>query len=494
MLRYVESIFLRTAGSGGFIHAYDLASAVPVACIPILDGIRVHGIAASSLGGGRLLIAAHGDRHIKVSRALYRFFSLAGALTKLHLSCRGLPSRCPADAQPFADHPACNRQFQSFSTPFKKSQVMLSDPQVLLAQRGSGTAGSNNACSAAVAAAPAGRGGGQQSLRVISELHDLRFASWVMDVGFILQASPMPVHATAPSSASFSAPDVAMVVGLADNSSEVWRLCAAPAAEAPGTAQRPRAACLLRVECSERCLLYSMHLRLPASTAGSSVSAASAGGLVPCRPATATGSGGAWLDDGAVYIAAGTIFNQVLVWRLPALDAEALAMNSGSATCAQLHNTCAAPASQHATAGAPALTPQSAAWPAALHGSRLLASPDGRIQALAARFAAVDQRLGSLEGTVGIATSHSGATPCYAASAAPPQLFSAVSNTVATPSAPCMRTVPLFRLSGHEGSIHRVKWALDSWQLASSSDDRTARLWDLQSCQRHAALFGSVSC
>ncbi|DBA78263.1 TPA: hypothetical protein ACH3X2_008215 [Trebouxia sp. C0005] len=38
---------------------------------------------------------------------------------------------------------------------------------------------------------------------------------------------------------------------------------------------------------------------------------------------------------------------------------------------------------------------------------------------------------------------------------------------------------PLYRLKGHEGSIHRVSWNTSGTKLMSASDDRTVRLWTL---------------
>ncbi|KDD77037.1 hypothetical protein H632_c34p1 [Helicosporidium sp. ATCC 50920] len=44
------------------------------------------------------------------------------------------------------------------------------------------------------------------------------------------------------------------------------------------------------------------------------------------------------------------------------------------------------------------------------------------------------------------------------------------------PAATC---APLFRLCGHQGSIHRVLWDHDGRRLASASDDRSLRVWAL---------------
>eukprot|EP00884_Botryococcus_braunii_P011598 jgi/Botrbrau1/20439/Bobra.145_2s0004.1 len=43
----------------------------------------------------------------------------------------------------------------------------------------------------------------------------------------------------------------------------------------------------------------------------------------------------------------------------------------------------------------------------------------------------------------------------------------------------CLYQPPLFRLKGHEGSIHSLRWGAAGALLASGSDDRTVRLWKL---------------
>jgi WD40 repeat protein len=205
-----------------------------------------------------------------------------------------------------------------------------------------------------------------------------------------------------------------LYAGLSDNTVQAWRL-EAPADGAVGW----RAARILTAECTERCLLYSMRLALD--------------------PPAPPGAGGRGYDGGAsrataaterLFAAAGTIFNEVLVWRLPALPRSPSAAEPSAASLA----------------------------------------------ALAARWAAIEARLTAACG---------GGPPALAAAAPAPSVSRVV--TVA----------PLYRLCGHEGSIHRVSWIPGAWQLASCSDDRTARLWSLSGaahgCAHAAAVAAAVA-
>ncbi|CAN0496310.1 unnamed protein product, partial [Ectocarpus sp. 8 AP-2014] len=47
---------------------------------------------------------------------------------------------------------------------------------------------------------------------------------------------------------------------------------------------------------------------------------------------------------------------------------------------------------------------------------------------------------------------------------------------------PCLPRggVDVLRLKGHEGVIFRVAWSEDGMRLASASDDRTVRVWDVE--------------
>ncbi|KAL4572190.1 hypothetical protein LXL04_018959 [Taraxacum kok-saghyz] len=44
------------------------------------------------------------------------------------------------------------------------------------------------------------------------------------------------------------------------------------------------------------------------------------------------------------------------------------------------------------------------------------------------------------------------------------------------------KAVPVCRLAGHEGSIFRITWSLDGSKLVSVSDDRSARIWEVVTC------------
>ncbi|KAL4446854.1 hypothetical protein ABPG77_008098 [Micractinium sp. CCAP 211/92] len=52
-------------------------------------------------------------------------------------------------------------------------------------------------------------------------------------------------------------------------------------------------------------------------------------------------------------------------------------------------------------------------------------------------------------------------------------------NSQLAPVAAVREVPPLLRLQGHEGSIHRVRWSPCGRLLASASDDRSLRLWDV---------------
>ncbi|XP_019059747.1 PREDICTED: WD repeat-containing protein 6 isoform X2 [Tarenaya hassleriana] len=50
----------------------------------------------------------------------------------------------------------------------------------------------------------------------------------------------------------------------------------------------------------------------------------------------------------------------------------------------------------------------------------------------------------------------------------------------------------MLRLTGHEGSIFRIVWSLDGSKLVSVSDDRSARIWEVDSVQNHADNWQEV--
>lgn len=62
----------------------------------------------------------------------------------------------------------------------------------------------------------------------------------------------------------------------------------------------------------------------------------------------------------------------------------------------------------------------------------------------------------------------------------------AAANEAATGLAPL-----LYRLKGHDGSIHNVRWGADATVLASCSDDRTLRIWDVPQPYRSSAAAGA---
>jgi hypothetical protein len=235
--------------------------------------------------------------------------------------------------------------------------------------------------------------GGAAAPALLGCVTTLRLGNWVMDAALSAR----------PDASGGGGGGALLYAGLSDNSVQAWRL-EAPADGGAGW----HAARILTAECSERCLLYSMRLALD--------------------PLAPSGAGGRDYDGGKsrataterLFAAAGTIFNEVLVWRLPALPR------------------------------AP-----SRATPSAFS-----------LAVLEARWAAIETRLAALGG----GPPDLGAAPPATAVPRPPPV---------PPQPPVVTITPLYRLCGHEGSIHRIAWIPDAWQLASCSDDRTARIWRL---------------
>ncbi|KAG2496850.1 hypothetical protein HYH03_005254 [Edaphochlamys debaryana] len=274
-------------------------------------------------------------------------------------------------------------------------------------------------------------------------------------------------------------PPMLLVLALADNSAEVWRLTPPPSAvplpgpppaaasgDANGSAQTtaPLAARrLLTAVCSAPQQLLAAAL-LPLEVA-----------------AAAEGSGGGGLR---IWVAAGTVFNEVLLWRLPLLPY----------------------APYDASRGAPGASYD---WP---YDEATSSAVPYRARALAERYDRLDgglRRLAAALGAAAPSATSTSSTAILTASTGPgpgPQahLPSAGMTKTALPSSDSHSPAPrgggaaggVLRvtcgvrctLRGHEGSIFHVAWIPPAplagsgsgrgWRLLSASDDRSARLWE----------------
>jgi len=233
-------------------------------------------------------------------------------------------------------------------------------------------------------------------------------------------------------------------------------LPAAPAASgAPAAHGAGAAACgqpssstirLLRVACSARVILYSMHLAVR-SAAGS--------------------SGGHGQQLPSIWVAAGTIFKDVLVWSVPL----------GSHLAAELSQRLVLPADDVGRAAMARLAADSALVPPLGEGSA----------AGHASLAAEAERAAQLGGS-GTAAERA----CLAAAAAATlaslvdgdgsavraRLAAAVEGSLSAQGQE-VEAAPQLVLRGHEGSVHCVQWAADGSRVVTGSDDRTLRLWDV---------------
>ena len=165
-----------------------------------------------------------------------------------------------------------------------------------------------------------------------------------------------------------------LTVGLSDNSVEFYKVESSSGDGGGGGSSICLPVLLRRVECADRCLLYSMDLFLPHSATSTSNSPLS-GEIIERKKSIEKVE-----QPCMMFVAAGTIFLDVIVW-------------------------------------AAAFTPSSVT----------------------------------------------------------------TSKTTTTTTTTTTASAVLYRLKGHEGSVHTVKWGPLGLTLASGSDDRTVRLWDIPS-------------
>lgn len=260
-----------------------------------------------------------------------------------------------------------------------------------------------------------------------------RLSHWVVHALLLSPAQHQqpPAAATARSSLCASQPaenDSALLAALAltDNSVELWRFpswqpwqdCsgdagalkaaagARPPAEPPGcppspppVRAQPLGEQLLRVVCDARVMLCSAHLWAPQRVEGTGRMARASSG---------------------VWVAAGTMFGDALVWFAP------LAGDGSSA----------------ADAAAPADT----------------------ISAVAVRLCSLLEDDSAATAAIVAASLQGRGRPSAPRCSAP-----AAGGVV--------RAAVRWRLRGHEGAVHCVRWSSDGCRLLTGSDDRTLRVW-----------------
>lgn len=199
---------------------------------------------------------------------------------------------------------------------------------------------------------------------------------------------------------------------------------------------------------------------------------------------------------------AGTIFNTIILWRVPALPSQPAAGAQPSPSLLTGHSTAAA---SHAAATACAnrqvsILERCKAIEAHL-GLSASTTYEARINEAAARGREYTWERAKLHGTYlssAHAASHMHVTgvdlltplsdPKHQATCTQP-----ATGSSAEPSA-YFEAQPVARLEGHEGAVFGVRWADGGAQLLSVADDRSARVWDLShiGCAGHTLTTTSA--
>eukprot|EP00798_Chlamydomonas_sp_ICE-L_P005036 gene5036-34823_t len=297
-------------------------------------------------------------------------------------------------------------------------------------------------------------------------------------------ASAKPSSSLASAKPTLSSDSAIMLaVGVAGNAVELWRLKPQEAyhsqsqqayhSQSQGRLVASWQLDLLMVsECSERLLLYSLKLRLLVVIQNQHGSCLEAGlgldhGSAMAMP---TSAGLAAVE---IWVAAGTIFNEVLLWKAFTLP-DYLFDNSLSSllTSSYEHNGNKYGSEAYCLA------------------SRT-AGIDSKLASLASRLSHVEKKARLSDSSAHAALMKETLAAHCELQAERRLLYSTAYLSTPGGDTGCDRRLevllvqPLYRLCGHEGSIFSLCWCASGIHLASVSDDRTLRVWALPE-----AIFG----